>query len=470
MKNLILGTARGYNYYTLEPFVRSFVKKLCNTDLVLFVDNISDFTRSQLQAQSNRIKKKDCRIFLEVFPKNYDNIKDSTAVNIRWLIFFNYLKSHREKYQQVLISDTRDVIFQDDLFSKYANEKEYLLYVTENVTFENNSYWAHNMKQKFGEQELIKLRKEFILNAGTICGSFNEVLIFTKFMTELLQESAVWGDDQVVLNYLIHNDLLPIKNKIVSDNTKSGEIFIVSIAANMFGFNGDKIIYSDGKAPSMCHQYDAFVESRQFADKIYRDHDFKPDYRFVDPRNAFEQIPHLMISNKNAEAITFFVKYVFGQTTFSAEHFKTCETRGYFDSITKMLDNFRISNISPIDELLELSVQRCIELIYTSGNPSIGFAADFIISLYNYIVNCNKNSKIVSPSFKNFVATYLMRYAVLTQRSGDFSSSAQFLDMVANLDISFDQNFYVFQSEIYRQCGRKEDSLSAYKKALDFNN
>ena len=187
MKNLILGTARGYNYYTLEPFVRSFVKKLYNTDLVLFVDNISDFTRSQLQAQSNQIKKKDCRIFLEVFPKNYDNIKDSTAVNIRWLIFFNYLKSHREKYQQVLISDTRDVIFQDDLFSKYTNEKEYLLYVIENVTFENNSYWAHNMKQKFGEQELIKLRKEFILNAGTICGSFNEVLIFTKFMTRLIQ-------------------------------------------------------------------------------------------------------------------------------------------------------------------------------------------------------------------------------------------------------------------------------------------
>lgn len=48
MKNLVLGVATGYDWYKLEPFVTSFKRYSKNTDLVLFVDNISDFTRATL--------------------------------------------------------------------------------------------------------------------------------------------------------------------------------------------------------------------------------------------------------------------------------------------------------------------------------------------------------------------------------------------------------------------------------------
>ena len=47
-KNLVMGSASGYDWNTLEPFVTSFVRNCPNADLVLFVNDISDFTRDRL--------------------------------------------------------------------------------------------------------------------------------------------------------------------------------------------------------------------------------------------------------------------------------------------------------------------------------------------------------------------------------------------------------------------------------------
>ena len=55
-RNLVLGMASGYNWYALEPFVRSFAKNCPNDDLVLFVNDISDFTRSQLESVNSTQK------------------------------------------------------------------------------------------------------------------------------------------------------------------------------------------------------------------------------------------------------------------------------------------------------------------------------------------------------------------------------------------------------------------------------
>lgn len=47
-KNLVMGVAKGYDWNALEPFVISFKRHCPNAELVLFVDDISDFTRDRL--------------------------------------------------------------------------------------------------------------------------------------------------------------------------------------------------------------------------------------------------------------------------------------------------------------------------------------------------------------------------------------------------------------------------------------
>ena len=62
MKNLIMGVAKGYDWNILEPFVTSAKKNCPNAELVLFVDDISDFTRERLMTWGGRA--------LKIFPLN----------------------------------------------------------------------------------------------------------------------------------------------------------------------------------------------------------------------------------------------------------------------------------------------------------------------------------------------------------------------------------------------------------------
>ncbi len=48
MKNLIMGAAKGYGWDVLEPFVTSWRRNCPDAELVLFVDDMSDFTRDKL--------------------------------------------------------------------------------------------------------------------------------------------------------------------------------------------------------------------------------------------------------------------------------------------------------------------------------------------------------------------------------------------------------------------------------------
>lgn len=62
MKNLVMGVATGYDWYKLEPFITSFKRYSKNTDLILFVDNISEFTRHALTRTGGGTPACSCRI------------------------------------------------------------------------------------------------------------------------------------------------------------------------------------------------------------------------------------------------------------------------------------------------------------------------------------------------------------------------------------------------------------------------
>ena len=106
MKNLVLGVAKGYDRYTLEPFVNSFTKNCPSAELVLFVDEVSYFTCDRLIRDGVKLKN---------FPHEIDGIPNNT----RWKIFRDFLEVHGDEYEQIFITDTRDVIFQADIFDRF---------------------------------------------------------------------------------------------------------------------------------------------------------------------------------------------------------------------------------------------------------------------------------------------------------------------------------------------------------------
>ena len=120
-KNLVLGLAKGYNWYILEPFIRSFVKNVHSADLVLFIDDYSDFTRAQLEKVGKEIQ--GGALKLEPVP---ETLKERFPANSRWKVFADYIEVHGDEYEQIFLSDTRDVVFQSDLFDYYKGCKKFL--------------------------------------------------------------------------------------------------------------------------------------------------------------------------------------------------------------------------------------------------------------------------------------------------------------------------------------------------------
>lgn len=153
-----MGTGKGYSWYNLEPFVRSFLKNVPNADLVLFVDEISDFTRHCFKTFG------EGRVKIEPFPEYAKNCRPN---NIRWKIFRDYAKIHGAKYKQIFTSDTRDVIFQGDIFGEFAQYESYWAYATESDTIKGektemafNYQW---LTETFGKDEADKLADKEII-------------------------------------------------------------------------------------------------------------------------------------------------------------------------------------------------------------------------------------------------------------------------------------------------------------------
>ncbi len=82
MKNLVMGAAKGYGWDVLEPFVTSCKMNCPSAELVLIVDDISNFTRDKL-IRAN--------VTLENFPAE---LQRGIPNNTRWKIFSEYLDAH----------------------------------------------------------------------------------------------------------------------------------------------------------------------------------------------------------------------------------------------------------------------------------------------------------------------------------------------------------------------------------------
>ena len=297
-KNLVIGSGGGYGWYIWEPFVRSFVKYARNTDLVLFVDKLSDFTRHMLEEVGKEIQGGEIK--LVPFP---EDLKEGFIVNNRWKMFLRYLENNGNEYNQILVADTRDLIFQDDVFKFFADKKNFIGYTTEaddirgsKVGVELNYIWITNC---FGENEAKRLADKEIICCGTVIGTTEEMKVFLKKMIEYNPNKYTTGNDQVTEQYLIYNDLLSVEN-IIKIDCLTGAIFTSYLfhEYNPIEIKDSMILRGDGKAPAVVHQYDRQETLINLVDELYRSCDYEPNENFTDVKFMMEQLPFLIKSEK----------------------------------------------------------------------------------------------------------------------------------------------------------------------------
>lgn len=441
-KNLVMGVAKGYSWDMLEPFVASFEKNCRSAELVLFVDDISDFTRDRMFQAG-------------VWQQNFlDEMKGGIPNNTRWKIFSDFIETHGDAYEQIFITDTRDVIFQSDIFAAFGSLKNYLGLTTEaddiGGSKTGNRVNYNWLVDCFGEEAADKLRDRKIICCGTVIGTTAEMKIFCRELWKILEYKTTDVFDQAVTNYLAYNNLLPIE-KLIEIDVVSGEIFTNALVKDN-RIRGDKILRGDGGIPSVVHQYDRHKNLVELVDRLYRDKNFQIETSFADIKSTMEQVGCLLYADKVKDATRLFLNKFF-----YSDDFKDCVY-----ALIRIWELTAKKVFTPTCEILELAVQNAL--------LSVGkFSAGQLVRIHRVLIQAEKNYHIVDFEFKKLFANRLLEIAEEYLRNNDFNNCFIALDFIDRLEMPADKNYYLFLAKANRTFGRKDEALEAYKKALSLS-
>ena len=441
-KNLVLGAAAGYDWDTLEPFVSSWRKNCPSAELVLFVDDLSDFTREQLIRSG---------VSLKNFPAE---MKKALPHNTRWKIFSDFLAARGDDYEQIFITDTRDVIFQSDLFENFKGFANYLVYATEaddvrgSKTGARINYgWLANF---FGKEEADTFLNEKIICSGTVLGTSRHMQIFCRELWETLRHKTNFIADQAVMNYLVRRNLLPLENLIESD-IDSGVIFTTALIKD-FSIRGEKILRGDGGVPAVVHQYTQNEPLLRLVDEIYHDKNFSANEHFDDTRSTIEQTNSLLRADKIGEATRLFLKKFLSNVDFSK-----CG-----GSLMRLWELALKKPLSQPLELLELSVQGAA----TSCKNFSGYLNQHVPRI---VKRAEEIGHPVDFNFKNHLANLLLEVVEYGLKTNQLAYCFEYMGGIDDLNMPPDKNYYLLAAKVNRLGGRKDKALAAYKKVLELS-
>lgn len=259
-KNLILSAAFGYKWNELKVFIKS-LRNFSNCRTILIVDNKID----------NETEKKLSFFKIEIFKflkKKSDkpglSNNRSDIGQRRYGMYEHVLKKITKKPKIICLTDSRDVVFQEDIFKiKYKKKINFFLEEEKILNDNRNKRW---LIRTVGKDKYDKIKNNYISCSGTTIGHYKEILRYSSLMKRKLNIylyklplrhrlllKKVEPYDQGLHNYLIYNNFF--KNKKIHKNNTSK--ICTTAFMKKFSFNKKKqLINVKGKIYSLIHQYD----------------------------------------------------------------------------------------------------------------------------------------------------------------------------------------------------------------------
>ncbi len=195
-KNLILGLAANYDWPILKNFVCSLRQTEYKDDVVLFVDARLD---------------PDTRAALDRYHIGTIGIDGSISDNLppsvyRIMLFHDFLAEHKDEYNQVLLTDVRDVVFQKDPFAFETHNKLCFFMESASIPLKESNWNALWMIATFGVKALHEMGDNLISNVGTVVGPAERMIPYLASLIRHLENVKVhmmFGIEQAVHNYVI---------------------------------------------------------------------------------------------------------------------------------------------------------------------------------------------------------------------------------------------------------------------------
>lgn len=271
-KNLVLGTAIGLSPDQVINFAKSFREFNSEDDVYLIVNTLTD---NNLISTLEKYKINSLSLSF--------NTTQSVKFNMNIFRFYKYLDflyENKGVYENILLTDVTDVVFQDNPFST-KHPKQFIIFSEEfdGEKIKNNPFNSRWVSITFGKEELEKIGNQNIICAGTTIGSYSNILIYLKSMVLIMSERieinpsiSTEGIDQGVHNYIAREINSAFKN--MSINPVGDFIATIGITCQKdpeaISIKND-YIEVNGKKPSIVHQYNRSEELNNFYGTKYKD-------------------------------------------------------------------------------------------------------------------------------------------------------------------------------------------------------
>lgn len=278
LPNLVIGAIRGYTFSDLAPFVISLKRSNFRGDLVLLWNSVDESTRRELESHGVQLVHFSYRgggsinswsrfwpwlrpllrlpVGDSVRSRVYRKILNLAFV--RYLHTLDYLRANQGRYQNILITDVRDVIFQDDPFRDPLPgdivaflEEPFVRYGKEPM----NDGW---IIENYGATCFKLLNGQRISCCGTVMGSAPGMIEYlSAFASEIIRlRSVAHGADTSVHNVLIRKRMA---GQITIVDNFEGAVGTCHADSNRVA-SRPPVLDTAGKPVPVLHQYDRHPE------------------------------------------------------------------------------------------------------------------------------------------------------------------------------------------------------------------
>jgi hypothetical protein len=178
---------------------------------------------------------------------------------LRFVLYLDYLESLPEKPGWVFLTDCRDVIFQDDIFSRVTEPGLYCFLEKPGKTIGQCPANSDMVRNCFGEEAVQEIGHCEVSCAGTVLGDYASVHAYLRTMAEhalkVRRMQMISGDDQGLHNYLIHKRIVPGVRLVQNATGPVGTLGAMTVE-EMRQSPEHLILQQDGRPYAIIHQYD----------------------------------------------------------------------------------------------------------------------------------------------------------------------------------------------------------------------
>ncbi|MBS1647827.1 MAG: hypothetical protein JST67_10850 [Bacteroidetes bacterium] len=295
--NLVIGAATGYTYEQIKLFLSTLKKTGYQGDVCLFVNNQN--TKKDIELlKKNDVIVYPIQAYLQGIPKFISQRRFSRVLKpIHWFLpkfatlmplknkkkllligsvssfflsvacsryyyYYKFLSQQNFKYDAVLFSDVRDVVFQSNPFEKLKDDDS-ILFALEHKTCllgtdPSNSRWV---KHLYSTNEINKIKNYIVSCSGTTLARKN---YYESYLAEMIKETAkqthkiigAYGFDQGIHNYLLR--INAFKKYSLQYNGEGIYCTMLTTPSDEFKLIDNKIVNNDNSIIPIIHQYNWF--------------------------------------------------------------------------------------------------------------------------------------------------------------------------------------------------------------------